>query len=120
MAAIERVLRNLASNALKFTASGRVQLGVSCRREAAQAWLRFEATDSGIGLSQAECDRLFQPFVQAGTTILSRFGGSGLGLALCQQLCERMGGRIWVESTPGVGSRFAFETPLATSVTQVA
>ncbi|WP_188240961.1 sensor histidine kinase [Stenotrophomonas maltophilia] len=120
MAAIERVLRNLASNALKFTASGRVQLGVSCRREDAQAWLRFEATDSGIGLSQAECERLFQPFVQADTTILSRFGGSGLGLALCQQLCERMGGRIWVESTPGVGSRFVFEAPLATSVTQAA
>ncbi|KRG52527.1 sensor histidine kinase [Stenotrophomonas beteli] len=118
MAAIERVLRNLASNALKFTASGRVQLAVACRREEGQAWLRFEATDSGIGLSPAECERLFRPFVQADTTILSRFGGSGLGLALCQQLCERMGGRIWVESTTGVGSRFIVEVPLSTSIAQ--
>lgn len=117
MAAIERVLRNLASNALKFTASGRVQLGVSRRRGEDRAWLRMEATDSGIGLSVAECERLFQPFVQADASILGRFGGSGLGLALCQQLCERMDGRIWVESTPGVGSRFIFEVPLLTSVT---
>ncbi|MFL4617053.1 sensor histidine kinase [Stenotrophomonas maltophilia] len=118
MAAIERVLRNLASNALKFTASGRVQLGVTCRKEGEQAWLQLEAADSGIGLSPIDCERLFQPFVQADSSILSRFGGSGLGLALCQQLCERMGGRIWVESTAGVGSRFVFEVPLLTSVTQ--
>ncbi len=116
MAAIERVLRNLASNALKFTASGRVQLRVSSQQGEQGALLRLEATDSGIGLSAAECERLFQPFVQAGPDIVSRFGGSGLGLALCQQLCERMGGRIWVESTPGVGSRFVFEVPLLTSI----
>ena len=112
MAAIERVLRNLASNALKFTASGRVQVGVSCRHDGGSVYLRLQVTDSGIGLSTAECERLFQPFVQADATILPRFGGSGLGLALCQQLCDRMGGRIWVESTPGVGSRFLFEVPL--------
>ncbi len=117
MAAIERVLRNLASNALKFTASGRVQLRLSCRRREDRRYLRLEVTDSGIGLSAAECERLFQPFVQAAPDIVSRFGGSGLGLALCQQLCQRMGGLIWVESTPGVGSRFVFEVPLLTSIT---
>lgn len=117
MAAIERVLRNLASNALKFTASGRVQLRLSCRREGGQARLRLDVTDSGIGLTSAECQRLFQPFMQADASILSRFGGSGLGLALCQQLCERMQGRIWVESTARVGSRFVFEVPLLTSIT---
>lgn len=117
MAAIERVLRNLASNALKFTASGRVQLRVACIREDGQARLRLEVTDSGIGLTAAERERLFQPFMQADASILSRFGGSGLGLALCQQLCERMQGRIWVESTTGVGSRFVFEVPLLTSIT---
>ncbi len=116
MAAIERVLRNLASNALKFTASGRVQLRVSCQRGDEGCYLRLEATDSGIGLSAVECQRLFQPFVQAAPSIVARFGGSGLGLALCQQLCERMGGRIWVESTAGVGSRFVFEVPLLTSI----
>jgi len=116
MAAIERVLRNLTSNALKFTASGRVQLRVSHVREQEAGFLRIEVTDSGIGLSPEEGERLFQPFVQAGPSILSRFGGTGLGLALCQQLCERMGGRIWVESTAGVGSRFVFEVPLLTSI----
>ncbi|MDA5336822.1 ATP-binding protein [Stenotrophomonas maltophilia] len=116
MAAAERVLRNLASNALKFTASGRVQLRLACERGAGQARLRFEVTDSGIGLSAAECERLFEPFVQADASIPSRFGGSGLGLALCRQLCQQMGGRIWVESTPGVGSRFMFEVPLLTSL----
>ncbi|WP_229298132.1 ATP-binding protein [Stenotrophomonas maltophilia] len=116
MAAIERVLRNLTSNALKFTASGRVQLRVSYLREEEGGVLRVETTDSGIGLSPEECERLFQPFVQAGPSIVSRFGGSGLGLALCQQLCERMGGRIWVESTPGVGSRFVVDVPLLTSI----
>lgn len=112
MGTIERVLRNLASNALKFTASGRVQLRVSCLRGENGSHLRLEVTDSGIGLSAEECARLFQPFVQADASILQRFGGSGLGLALCQQLCERMGGRIWVESTQGVGSRFIAEAPL--------
>jgi len=116
MAAIERVLRNLTSNALKFTASGRVQLRVSCERDQNMCLLRLEVTDSGIGLSPDECERLFQPFVQAGPSIVSRFGGSGLGLALCQQLCERMSGRIWVASSPGVGSRFVFEVPLLTSI----
>lgn len=116
MAAIERVLRNLASNALKFTSSGRVQLRVACVRDENSAILRFEVTDSGIGLSADACTRLFQPFVQADASIPSRFGGSGLGLALCQQLCERMRGRIWVQSTPGVGSRFLFEVNLQASV----
>ncbi|HHA2857786.1 ATP-binding protein [Stenotrophomonas maltophilia] len=116
MAAIERVLRNLASNALKFTASGRVQLRVSHQQSGQGQYLCLEATDSGIGLSAAERERLFQPFVQAGPDIVSRFGGSGLGLALCQQLCQRMGGRIWVESTAGVGSRFVVEVPLLTSI----
>ncbi|WP_434211954.1 sensor histidine kinase [[Pseudomonas] boreopolis] len=111
MGAVERVLRNLASNALKFTDSGRVLLRVSCRGEGARRWLRFEVVDSGIGLCPQQRDRLFQPFVQADASILARFGGSGLGLALCQQLCERMGGSIRVESTLGVGSRFLFEVP---------
>lgn len=115
MQAIERVLRNLVSNALKFTPSGHVQLRVDCRRDDERAWLKFDVTDSGIGLSEAERARLFQPFVQADTSILSRFGGSGLGLALCQQLCGSMGGRIWVDSTPDVGCRFVFEVPLLTS-----
>ncbi|PZP80818.1 MAG: two-component sensor histidine kinase, partial [Stenotrophomonas maltophilia] len=91
-------------------------LRVSHVREQEGGFLRLEVTDSGIGLSPEEGERLFQPFVQAGPSIVSRFGGSGLGLALCQQLCERMGGRIWVESTAGVGSRFVFEVPLLTSI----
>lgn len=103
---MEQVLRNLVSNAVKFTASGRIELRVAPGAHAGQ--LRFEVADSGMGLSLMQQKRLFQPFAQADGTIGTRFGGTGLGLSLCRQLCQVMGGDIEVRSTPGVGSVFAF------------
>ncbi|GEM_PF-545608 len=107
VARIEQVLRNLVSNAVKFTQSGRVEIRLLPARQI--AGLRFEVADSGIGLTDLQQQRLFQPFVQADASIGSRFGGTGLGLSVCRQLCELMGGSIDVRSTPGVGSVFSFE-----------
>lgn len=111
-ARIEQVLRNLVSNAIKFTASGRVEIRMAWTF---QERLRFEVADSGIGLADQQRGRLFEPFVQADATIGDRFGGTGLGLSLSRQLCRLMGGDIEVESTEGVGSVFSFEV-IATTV----
>ncbi|WP_369040348.1 sensor histidine kinase [Stenotrophomonas maltophilia] len=109
---VERVLRNLVGNAVKFTGSGRVLLALSHEQPGGQDVLRLEVVDSGIGMSAAEQARLFQPFVQADPSIGHRFGGSGLGLALCRQLCEGLGAQIEVQSSPGVGSRFVVLVPV--------
>lgn len=109
---VERVLRNLTSNAVKFTSSGRVELRVRLIAGDDAPRLCFEVADSGVGLSDAQQERLFQPFTQADESIRTRFGGSGLGLFLCRQLCESMGGSIRVQSTLGVGTLFTFEVPI--------
>jgi two-component system capsular synthesis sensor histidine kinase RcsC len=109
---IEQVVRNLVSNAVKFTLSGRILLRADIREHEGRTLLCLEVADSGIGLSAAQCLRLFEPYVQADASIRTRFGGSGLGLWLCHQLVERMGGGIAVDSTPGVGSVFRVEVPV--------
>ena len=111
LARIEQVLRNLVSNAVKFTSSGRIELRVQPGSQAAR--LQFIVTDSGAGLTPAQVQRLFRPFMQADPSIADRYGGSGLGLSLCRELCQLMGGDIDVHSTPGVGSRFAFEVDVS-------
>ncbi len=110
MTRIEQVLRNLVGNAVKFTPSGRIEIRLlRSRRPGA---LRWEVADSGIGLDTTQQQNLFEPFIQADASIAGRFGGSGLGLSLCRQLCRAMGGGIDVQSTPGVGSVFGFDIPL--------
>lgn len=109
-ARIEQVLRNLVGNAIKFTPSGRIEIRLLPSRRAGA--LRWEVADSGIGLSTAQQQNLFEPFIQADVSIAGRFGGSGLGLTLCRQLCRVMGGDIDVQSTRGVGSVFGFDIPL--------
>lgn len=110
---IRQVLNNLISNAVKFTESGRIILRVRQTQPQAgePAKLRFEVTDSGIGMTEHQREQVFQPFSQADASISRRFGGSGLGLTLCRQLSELMHGHIGVQSTPGVGSVFSFELP---------
>ena len=107
---LEEILLNLAGNAVKFTPSGYVVIAVDAVSETnGQMRMRFEISDTGIGISPAAQERIFESFVQADDTIIDRFGGTGLGLALCKQLVEIQGGQIGVESSPGAGSTFWFE-----------
>jgi two-component system, NarL family, capsular synthesis sensor histidine kinase RcsC len=115
---IRQVLNNLVSNAVKFTESGRIVLRARSPVETSGAaiQLRFEIIDSGIGMTDEQRQQIFQPFSQADASISRRFGGSGLGLTLCQQIAELMGGHIDVQSTPAVGSVFSFEVPVIEDV----
>jgi PAS domain S-box-containing protein len=109
---MRQVLYNLIGNAIKFTAKGRVELGVSY----AQERLTFAVTDTGIGISDEQRSLLFQPFMQADQTVARRFGGTGLGLALSRRLAEILGGSLELtESKPESGSTFVFSIPANTS-----
>jgi CheY-like chemotaxis protein len=107
---LRQVLLNLLGNAVKFTDAGRVALRVlpAAPNGPGHARLRFEVTDSGIGMSADQLARIFQPFEQVATA-QRREGGTGLGLAISQQLVQLMGGHIAVVSEPGRGSTFSFE-----------
>jgi PAS domain S-box-containing protein len=104
---LRQVLVNLVGNAVKFTAHGEVTVQVQRDRHRADALL-FSVRDTGIGLDEAQCARLFKPFTQADGSTARRYGGTGLGLAICKELVGLMGGTISVSSTPGVGSVFRF------------
>ena len=110
---VRQMLLNLLSNATKFTEKGTIRLEVARARSA--AWgghdLLFRVRDEGIGMTPAQQGRLFEAFTQAEASTTRRFGGTGLGLAITRRFCEMMGGRIEVESTPGVGSTFTLSIP---------
>ncbi len=108
---IRQVLLNLVSNALKFTEAGFVNILVRLPTEA-DARLRIEVSDSGIGMSDAQLARIFDKFVQADDTITRRFGGTGLGLAIVRNLVTLMKGEVLVQSQEGMGSRFTVLIPL--------
>jgi len=106
---LQQVLVNLVGNAVKFTQQGVVRLRVAAGAESGEGLdLRFEVTDTGIGLNAEQQARLFQPFSQADSSTTRLYGGTGLGLVISQRLVAAMGGRIVVESAPGTGSRFSF------------
>jgi signal transduction histidine kinase/CheY-like chemotaxis protein len=110
---LKQVLMNLLSNALKFTQQGHVTLTISRRSDSqGQLHLVFAVSDSGIGIGDDSLTQLFKSFAQGDSSTTRRYGGSGLGLAISKELVEMMGGRIEVQSTPGQGSRFAFDMAL--------
>ncbi|MBB4302933.1 PAS domain S-box-containing protein [Rhodobium orientis] len=113
-AKLGQVLLNLVGNAIKFTDEGHVSLQVSARKaeKAGAARLRFVVEDTGIGVSQAARDRLFQPFSQGDLSISRRYGGTGLGLVISKRIVEAFGGTVGLDSVEGKGSAFWFEIEL--------
>jgi two-component system, sensor histidine kinase and response regulator len=106
---LRQVLVNLTGNAIKFTEEGEIAIGVKCSEVSAErATLRFSVRDTGIGISPENIDGLFSAFTQAEGSTARQYGGTGLGLAVCKQLVELMGGNIGVESRVGEGSCFYF------------
>ena len=113
---LKQVLTNLVSNAVKFTGSGLIAL----RADVTSDRLRFSVEDTGIGFDEQTRERLFNRFEQADGGITRQYGGSGLGLSICRQLAEMMGGALDCESTPGGGSTFFLTLPLRTAEAPVA
>ena len=114
-ARIRQLLMNFLSNAVKFTLEGEVVMGVDLVDDGQEGveQLKFWVRDTGVGISEAQIEKLFMPFTQADASTTRRFGGTGLGLVICRRLVELMGGVIEVESEPGRGSTFSFSLTLA-------
>jgi PAS domain S-box-containing protein len=111
---LKQILLNLVSNACKFTKNGEIR--VTARRLAeigGEDNLRFDITDSGIGITDEQMARLFNAFTQADSSTTRKYGGTGLGLAICRKLSQMMGGDVFAESEPGKGSTFSLRLPLS-------
>ena len=114
---IQQILSNLISNAIKFTSEGRVSLEIACLvRGENKVELSCVVTDSGIGMTAQQLDRVFLPFTQADASMSRKHGGTGLGLSISKTLLEEMGGAIEAESKIGEGSVFRFTLPLKKGV----
>lgn len=107
---LRQILQNLLANAVKFTESGRVV--IEARPGTNSRTLHFTVSDTGVGIAPEHQQRIFELFNQVDTSTTRHYDGAGLGLTLCERLVTLMGGRIWLESAVGAGSRFHFSIPL--------
>ena len=104
-----QILTNFVNNAIKFTERGEIGLNIDLLEGTGEkVQLKFSVRDTGIGMTREQAAKLFQPFSQADMSTTRKHGGTGLGLSISRKLAELMGGRIWLESEPGVGSTFNF------------
>ena len=111
-----QILTNFVNNAVKFTERGEIRLNIDLlERTGSKVQLKFSVRDTGIGMTREQAAKLFQPFTQADMSTTRKHGGTGLGLTICRRLVELMGGRIWLESEPNVGSTFFFTVWLGVS-----
>ncbi len=111
---VRQIMLNLLSNACKFTDKGTVSLALARRVDEGRDWLHFSVADTGIGMTPEQLAKLFQEFTQADSSTTRKYGGTGLGLAITDRLCRMLGGAVAVESTPGVGTKFAVRLPAQT------
>ncbi len=112
---IKEILTNLLNNAIKFTESGgeidvEIKKGLNTTNN--KVWIEFSVEDTGIGMNEKQLEKIFQPFIQADSSINRKYGGTGLGLAITKQYIELLGGELKVKSEEGVGSKFYFSIPL--------
>jgi PAS domain S-box-containing protein len=107
---LRQILVNLLSNAVKFTNSGTVKVLTEIKKQSEKTvTFHFEVKDSGIGMTEEQIKRIFEPFMQAETGTTRKYGGTGLGLAISKTFIELMGGKLEVDSAPGIGSKFSFD-----------
>ena len=114
MTKVRQILFNLLSNACKFTRNATISLKASRRMTDNREWVYFRVSDTGIGMTPEQVDRLFQEFTQGDASTTRKYGGTGLGLAISRRFCEMMDGDIAVESALGEGSTFTFRIPSTT------
>jgi two-component system sensor histidine kinase/response regulator len=106
---LSQIITNLVNNSVKFTEQGEIRVKAELlERTGEKVKLRFSIQDTGMGMTKEQSARLFQPFMQADSSTTRKHGGTGLGLTICRRLVELMGGQIWLESEPGLGSTFLF------------
>ncbi|MBW3542691.1 MAG: response regulator [Planctomycetes bacterium] len=108
---LRQILTNLVGNAIKFTESGGVRVALSLDRSGQEPELVVEVTDTGIGISEEAIAKIFDPFVQADSSVNRRFGGTGLGLSISRRFAEALGGELTASSRPGAGSTFRLALP---------
>jgi two-component system, sensor histidine kinase and response regulator len=113
---LRQIMMNLVGNAIKFTDEGEVALKLHVLEDSGETrTFHFTVSDTGIGIPPEKQKSIFEPFTQADSSTTRKYGGTGLGLTISIRLVQIMGGKMWVESCPGVGTQFHFTVPLETS-----